>query len=268
MTDQTVETPVVAPVSAVVPDVPAVPVPIQEQVPTEQPKPAEEKPKTTLYKVPNVFKSKLAHIDNVCAKEGFVTLQTKDGKIHRKTAEEVRNFARDCAQMLQSMYSAESRGVVVPAHVKSQTQELITKLSTAWRTAKHQQESALKMDHVPRAMQRITDNLAWQKGDLTKERGAYTADGLPEEVNIKYFLQRFPMLTEGEIATILRATDVPYNLRIQILAGMNGKRMMEANKLDAKDVMRIAGRVEIPTGVGLNSSAVLRPDKPIRIVRS
>jgi hypothetical protein len=205
-----------------------------------------------VFNVPNVFKTKLAHISHVEATDGFVVVYTNDGKVHRKTAEEVREVARDCGAMLEAMNKSEAKGVPVTPHIKAQTQELITKLVAASRKAKYQQETALKMDHASRAVKRMSDNLAWQKGKLP-ERGAYTADNLPEEANIKHLSIRFPKISEGDIATIMRATQVPYNVRLQILSGMNGKRLMEENKLTAQDVMRMtgAGRIELPAGVGI-----------------
>lgn len=210
-----------------------------------------------VFNTPNVFRSKLAHIDNIAAKDGFVTIHTRNGKVHRKTAEEVRDVARDCASTLQHIKQSEARGVQVPKHVKDQTLELISKLSIAYREAKHQQETALKLDHETRFVQRVTDDLQWQKGGLVKERGEYTTDHLPEENNIHYLIQRFQYLKEGEISAILRATDVPYKTRMQILAAMNGKRQMEEMKMTKADVLKLVRgeadtKLEMPTGVGLD----------------
>ena len=230
----------------------APPVP-EEAQPDVPPAPEEPQKLTKLYKVPKVFKSKLAHIRGIEAKDGFLVVYTSDGKVHRKTAEEVREVARNCATMLEHMKRAELNGSVIPDHVKKQTLELISSLSASFRQAKYQQETALKMDHVTRAVNRISDNLAWQKGDLP-ERGAYTTDHLPEESNIRYLCQRFPTLTEGEIAGIMRATYFPHQTRMQILAAMNGKRKMEQNRMTAQDVMKLAreqGEVRLPTGVGM-----------------
>ena len=232
------------------------------EAPVETPTPQEEPEKLTkLYNVPKVFKSTLAHIRGIEAKDGFLMVYTEDGKVHRKTAEEVREVARNCATMLEHMKRAELAGAVIPDHVKRQTLELISSLSVSFRKAKYQQETALKLDHVTRAVGRISDNLAWQKGGLP-ERGAYTTDHLPEESNIRYLCQRFPTLTEGEIAGIMRATDVPHQTRLQILAAMNGKRMMEQNRMTAQDVLKLArdnGEVKLPTGVGMMPTKELTP---------
>ena len=240
------------------PDEPATVAPAAEVSPDTVPALAEappEKKPTYLYKVPSVFKSRLAHITNIEASEGFIKVYTNDGKVHSKTAEEVRDVARDLATTLESMKRAELRGIQVPAHVRKQTLELISKLSAAHMAAKHQQETALRMDHVPRAMQRMTDNLAWQKGGLPG-RGAYTADNLPEESNIRFLQSQMSTLTEGEIATILRSTRLPYDYRVQVLKAMHMHRLRAENKATGRDVMNMQGvgpHIELPVGAGLRA---------------
>jgi hypothetical protein len=225
----------------------------------------EDKEPVRLFKVPNVFKTRLAHISGIEAKDGFLTVYTNDGKVHRKTAEDARDMAKECATMLEHMARSEMRGIPVPPHIKKQTQELISMLVGAFRKAKYQQETALKMDHATRAVGRMTDNLAWQKGQRP-ERGEFNTDFLPEDNNIQHLMSRFPMLKDYEIAGILRATQVSYGMRMQILMAMNGKRMMEENRITAQDVMKMVGgdvKLEMPAGVGIKKPVEL--EKPIKV---
>jgi len=207
--------------------------PIPEQVLAELSKPTEHR------KAIPFTKSPLKHIRRIVAEDGFVKVHTDDGHVHMKQAEELFALAANCEEMMYAIRVAEEKGRNVPPAVKSQTQQLILDITEAARAAKYQQETALRMDHKTRAVQAVTDNLAWQAGGLQKERGPFDSSRLPEESNIQWYKARFPLLKEGEIASMLRLTQYPEEFRVGILRTLHGKRLKESGVEDAAGIQKL-----------------------------
>ena len=200
-----------------------------------------------------VTKSSLQHVQKIEAVDGFIKIHTNDGKVHLKQAEELFALAANCEEMMTRMQAAETAGRYVNPLVKKQTMQLIKDVVEAGRKAKYQQETALRMDHKARAVQHVTDNLAWQKGGLRKERGAYTADDLPESSNVAYLQTRFPLLTDTEISGMLRLDKYPYEFRMHMLQALHGKRLQEQGKLNATDLQGLLKKKSMPTKPGIAS---------------
>ena len=202
---------------------------------TRKPK-AEQGPVTLHKNVPRVAPSSLKHIKSIDVVKGMVKITTDDGKVHMKQAEELQALALNCELMLKSMMEAEQRGTPVPQADKRQTQDLIIQVTEAYRKAKYQQETALRLDKETLAVKRVTENLMWQNGGLQKERGEFSDSVFPEEKNIRYYKTRFPLLTEGEISGMLRNDRYPDKFRLQVMQLLHGKRMQEESKMNAKDI--------------------------------
>jgi hypothetical protein len=181
------------------------------------------------------------------AVNGYVHITRLDGKAPEIwPAERMGMMAQDCLRMLDDMTKAELRtGKPIAASVRAQVMELCEKATKAYMDAKHQMESVGRHDHETKAVGRMVDNLKWQKGQLP-ERGEYTEAHLPEENNIKHYMARFPGLREIEIAAVLRADHLPWNLRVKMLRMMNGKRMAEEAGQTVESLKAMLARGETP----------------------
>ena len=202
-----------------------------------------------------VTKSSLQHVQKIEAVDGFIKIYTNDGKVHLKQAEELFALAANCEEMMTRIQAAETAGRYVNPLVKKQTMQLIKDVVEAGRKAKYQQETALRMDHKARAVQNVTDNLAWQKGGLRKERGPYTSANLPEASNVRYLKHRFPLLTDTEIVGMLRLDKYPEEFRMHMLQALHGQRLHEQGKFNATDLQGLLKKANMPTKHGITSAS-------------
>jgi hypothetical protein len=194
----------------------------------------------------HIIPSRLSIIAEITAVNGFIKITKFDGTEVTWPAENMGAMAADCKQMLEAMMAAERQhGKPVEPAVRAQVMELCEKCTKAYFEAKHQQEAAGRYDRETQIVTRTVDSVKQQRG-LSPEKGEYSGDNIPEHQNIKYFLARFPQLTEVEISAHLRATHLPWALREKSMRVQNGKRMAEELGLTIADLNRMLATGKMP----------------------
>jgi hypothetical protein len=190
----------------------------------------------------------LSLIADIVPDKGFVTIRKTDGTSEVRPAEYLDVLVASCFRALQGIDKADRDGVRIPEIERRRVLDLSNLAAKAKLRAKHMRESLSKHDHAGNQVDRVLTNYEWQHGKRP-ERGAYTADNMPEEANIAYLKTRFEYLDEYEISAILRADDVPWELRVHMLRYKNGQRAMEANKITAQDLVRLAQQQKMVPGL-------------------
>lgn len=208
--------------------------------------PAPEVPERKFSIYQHIVPSHLAMVASMKAVNGFVVITDIHGKEEVWPDLRVQAMAADCLQMLAKMDQVSIRtGKDVPKHIRLQVAELLEKAGRAAAAARHQRDTLGRHDTEGKAVNRMLTAVERQKG-LRPDLGEYSEDHLPEELNIRHYLNRFPYLKDFEISGILRNSDVPWDERMRAMSLMNGMRASEELGLTVQEAAKAMSTGELP----------------------
>lgn len=162
-----------------------------------------------LIKAPDVNKSKFINIDHIWAENGVVNVRLKDGTLRLKKVSKAAQEAYILNKVLKR--ARIHHPYLVPHH-----EELLETYVRVIKEAKAQIENG---DKGATYMQRV------MKGQAPD--GTPIADAVSEDENIEYLKNRYPLVEEHEIATVLREDDLTFQNKERMIAAVNNQRIQK-----------------------------------------
>lgn len=187
---------------------------------------------TMLRKVRKLTKDPFYIIHDLKAVNGFIQMIDRKGRKQMRTVAETGMFIANLVECLPFVNMAEKK--VYTAQIE--------KLIDVLRQAKHQQESVGRYDKATKSVITGTALVDKQAGRGFDPRAVPDENALPEDINIQYYMARFPFLTDIEISSVMRSHHIPQDKRLLVLGTMNAKKGSERSMQDQSDIIDAASR--------------------------